>query len=530
VREGLAGTDVAGFEGAVVRDDGVIVIVGVGPGDGIAGADFDRRRIELLVGDGDGGVGAGLVGGDKREKHEGHEDRKSFRHVKAPEIRQLTRPGGQRLRVVYRPSMSEKIIRDPVHDVIAFRTERPADALLFRLINAAEFQRLRRIRQLGMASLAYPGADHSRYSHSLGVMETARKILDQLKRSGVAIDEENETVCLAAALLHDLGHGPFSHVFERVSGVNHEQLTERVILDPESDVHHELASHDAQLPERIVDFMEGRPQRSFYCDVLSSQLDADRFDYLLRDNLMTGSRYGGYDLRWLLHALTVHEGSDRLAVTWKGVSAVEAYLQSRYHMYRNVYFHKVVRSAEGMVKLALQRAKRLAVQDRLEWPRRDETVYKALLGQRLTIEEFTDLDDVSVLHCLKLWVNSHDVVLARLSKGLLFRQVYKTIDLSHVTDESRVRAMITTADNAVAAAGGEAGYDVFFDEATDTPYEIFADAGQCGGAGEIIVLDPSGKPTDFARASPFVRALNSQLMFRRLHVAAEWRDVAQRAL
>src|SRR6476619_5453485 len=103
--------------------------------------------------------------------------------------------------------MAEKIIRDPVHDVIAFRTDRPADALLFRLINAAEFQRLRRVRQLGMASLAYPGADHSRYSHSLGVMQTARRMREQLSRSA-AIDEGEQTACLAACLLHDLGHGP----------------------------------------------------------------------------------------------------------------------------------------------------------------------------------------------------------------------------------------------------------------------------------------------------------------------------------
>src|SRR5213595_2575821 len=124
--------------------------------------------------------------------------------------------------------MSEKIIRDPVHDVIAFRTERPADALLFRLLNANEFQRLRRIRQLGMASLAYPAADHSRYSHSLGVMETARKILDQVAQAH-DIDEHGRMMCVTAALLHDLGHGPFSHVFERVSGI-HEELTRRVIL------------------------------------------------------------------------------------------------------------------------------------------------------------------------------------------------------------------------------------------------------------------------------------------------------------
>ncbi|MGH7215340.1 MAG: HD domain-containing protein, partial [Tepidisphaeraceae bacterium] len=297
--------------------------------------------------------------------------------------------------------MSEKIIRDPVHDVIAFDTDRAADRLLFGLINATEFQRLRRIRQLGMAHLAYPGADHSRYSHSLGVMETARKILAHLRRS-VAIDEESETVCVVAALLHDLGHGPFSHVFERVSGIHHERLTQRVVMDPDSDVHRILFQHDKLLPERVIDFMRCKPTRTFYCDVLSSQLDADRFDYLLRDNLMTGSGYGNYDLGWLLHALVVDEGTNRLAVTWKGVSAVEAYLQARYHMYRNVYFHKVVRSAEGMVKLALQRAKRLAVQDRLEWPTRDEGVYKALVGQRLSMGEFRELDDVSVMHCFKL--------------------------------------------------------------------------------------------------------------------------------
>ncbi len=252
--------------------------------------------------------------------------------------------------------MPEKIIRDPVHDVIAFRTERPTDRLLFRLLNAAEFQRLRRIRQLGMASLAYPGADHSRYSHSLGVMQTARRIIDQL-RASVGIDPEQETICLVSALLHDLGHGPFSHVFERVSGIHHERLTQRIVMDGQSEVHRLLFQHDRLMPEKVLAFLRGQggeAARTFYLDLLSSQLDADRLDYLLRDNLMTGSGYGDYDLGWLLHAFTVDPASNRLAVTWKGVSAVEAYLQSRYHMYRNVYFHKVVRSAEGMVKLALQ--------------------------------------------------------------------------------------------------------------------------------------------------------------------------------
>src|SRR6476659_8222360 len=200
--------------------------------------------------------------------------------------------------------MSEKIIRDPVHDVIAFRLDRPIDALLFRLLNTVEVQRLRRIRQLGMASMAYPGADHSRYSHSLGVMETARKIIEQLRRN-FYISDEDETVCLAAALLHDLGHGPFSHVFERVTGVHHEDLTERVIVDPDSEVNRVLTEHDPSLPQKIIDFLNCHPRRTFVCDIISSQLDADRLDYLLRDNLMTGSQYGDYDLGWLLHALTI---------------------------------------------------------------------------------------------------------------------------------------------------------------------------------------------------------------------------------
>src|SRR5215212_6864851 len=359
--------------------------------------------------------------------------------------------------------MAEKIIRDPVHDVIAFRTERPADALLFRLLNAGELQRLRRIRQLGMASLAYPGADHSRYAHSLGVMETARKILDQLATS-FTIDEAGRDICVVAALLHDLGHGPFSHVFERVSGVRHEEITRWVILDPESGVHQILRDHDAAMPQMIVDFLDCKPKRTFFCDIIASQLDADRFDYLLRDNLMTGARYGSYDLEWVLHALTIDQSCDRLAVDVKGVSAVETYLQARFNMYRNVYFHKVVRSAEGMVKLALQRAKRLAVQRRLDWPRPGDPTYKALLGQRMPTNEFNDLDDISILHCFKLWSHGPDVVLASLCRGLLFRRVFKTIDLSRFEDPKDARAAITAVERHVAFFRRETAYEMFVDQ------------------------------------------------------------------
>lgn len=417
-----------------------------------------------------------------------------------------------------------------MHDVIAFRLERPVEALLFGLINAAEFQRLRRIRQLGLASLAYPGAEHSRYSHSLGVMETARKMLKRLGELH-GLEPEMECVCLVAALLHDIGHGPFSHVFERVSGVSHEETTRQVILDPDSQVHGLLAEFDAALPEKVVEFMECRPRRTFYNDIIASQLDADRFDYLLRDNLMTGSRYGAFDLAWLLQALTIDESSNRLAITWKGVSAVENYLQARYHMYRNVYFHKVVRSAEGMVRLALQRAKRLAVQDRLPWPPRDHPTYKALLGQRLSIEEFTDLDDVSMLTSFKLWMKGEDQTLAQLSRGLLFRRLYKVIDLSQVEDEQEARGLFRRVEGAVVRAGGEAGYDLFFDEPEGQPYasSIPDPGGFCPTDG-ILIRDAGGRISDFSATSPLVGALNRQLVFRRMHLLEGWKPVALQCL
>lgn len=403
-----------------------------------------------------------------------------------------------------------------MHDVIAFRLERPVDGLLFRLLNAAEFQRLRRIRQLGMASLAYPGADHSRYSHSVGVMETARKILGQLGQS-FPISEGDVTTCLCAALLHDLGHGPFSHVFERVSEVHHEVLTHRVILDRDSEVNRILSAHDRELPRKIADLLSGKPQRTFLSDILASQLDADRLDYLLRDNLMTGSQYGNYDLGWLLHALTIDQQTNRLAVNWKGISAIEAYLQSRYHMYHNVYFHKVVRSGEGMLKLALQRARRLAIQGRLTWPREDNPVYKALLGQQLDIREFTELDDVSVLHCFKLWTDADDAGLAVLCRGILYRRLFKTVDLSLSKD---AQASVKAVGEAIAAAGGDPAYEMFYDEPSDTPYQSQG----------IFVKRPDGSVSEFSTISPVVEALNRQLWFRRLHVAPQWKELALKAI
>jgi HD superfamily phosphohydrolase len=195
-------------------------------------------------------------------------------------------------------------------------------------------------------------------------------------------------------------------------------------------------------------------------------------------------------------------------------------------MYRNVYFHKVVRSAEGMVKLALQRAKRLAVQERLEWPPRENALQKALTGQRMSIRQFTELDDVNVLHAFKLWSNSGDKILARLCHGLLYREVYKTIDLSRVTDPQLVRAIATKAQRAIADAGGESEYEMFLDQPADTPYAL-----EATGASEILVRDDhAGRMIPFASVSPLTVALNQQTSFSRIHVAGPWRELVAKVV
>ena len=413
--------------------------------------------------------------------------------------------------------------------VIALRLERPVEALLFRLINAAEFQRLRRVRQLGFASLAYPGADHSRYSHSLGVMETARKMIEQLRRS-FAIDEQEETICLCACLLHDLGHGPFSHVFERVSGFDHEELTRGIVEDSSSQVHQVLAAHEAGLPARVAAFMAGTGLPPFLCDILSSQLDADRLDYLLRDNLMTGSRYGDYDLTWLLHALTIDEGSGRLAVTWKGVSAVEAYLQSRFHMYRNVYFHKVVRSAEGMVKLAapggpaaggagapaLAAARRCGLQIPAGPAAFDRGIHRP--RRRLDAALFQALDDGRRCGALAAAVTTACSI-ADSSKPSTSRRLRR----------GTLAALLQRLKRRSQRPGATSAYDLFYDEPKDTQYQTDY-PGHDSVAGDILVRTADGGQTTFAALSPLMQALGRQLMFRRLHVNAAYASVVLQTL
>ena len=251
--------------------------------------------------------------------------------------------------------MSERIYRDPVHNIIRLRTDTAEGELMMKLIDAAEFQRLRRIKQLGLGLFTYQGAEHSRFTHSLGAFHLMTRVLDRLGER-YSIKPEDRIAARAAALLHDVGHGSFSHVMEKVLNFHHEKWTVQVLLSEQTEIGQLLRSHSSELPVKVASIIEGTFQPSALAQLVSSQLDVDRMDYLLRDSLMTGAKYGIYDLEWIINALAIDEAADRIYVEARGLYAVEEYLQARYYMFRQVYFHRTLRSAEAVLRSIIRRA------------------------------------------------------------------------------------------------------------------------------------------------------------------------------
>lgn len=363
-----------------------------------------------------------------------------------------------------------RLFRDSVHNIIALDTTDPVDRVLLRLLGTEEFQRLRRIRQLGMAYLIYPGAEHSRFAHSLGVLHLAGRMLRVLY-PGDTLPEAMRLATLAAAMLHDIGHGPFSHAIERSTGIHHEELTIQLLTDPQSGVYRALADYDPQLPEEVARFIDPRQPRSALTDIVSSQLDADRLDYILRDGLMTGVKIGVYDLERVLSMLEVAPDADAIVVSGRAKEAVEGYLLARFHMFKQVYLHKAARAAEAMLEAVLTRAAELLRRgDPVAPP--ESPLGRLLLGHRLTSAELTRLDDTDIFVALKAWADAPDPPLAELAQGLLHRRLYKTLDLDPAAPE-RVQQAVAAARDAVAELGLHPELHLRLTRAEDTPYKPY---------------------------------------------------------
>ncbi len=401
--------------------------------------------------------------------------------------------------------MTERLYRDPVHNIIAISTREAAGALLIDLVDSPEFQRLRRIRQLGLAMYTYQGAEHSRFTHSLGVMHVMRRVLDRLAERN-DLSHEVCVTALVAALLHDIGHGPFSHVIEKVLGMVHEDWTIQILLCDDTIVNRVLAAYDPELPQRVVDVYRYDYEPAFVCQLVSSQFDVDRCDYLLRDSLMTGAEYGYYDLEWILRHLELDREHQRLYVGRKGLFAIEEYLQARVYMFRQVYFHRSLRSAEAILKSIIRRAVELYGTDQLLFREPGSVLDRVLRREPLTVAQYLQLDDHDMMFSIKRWAGEPDRILADLCRRFLNRELFKTVDLDLTERRDEFAEEVR---RLVAEAGWAPEYYFLRDSASDIPYYHIYDPSR-GDEKSAIYVETGGPGSpirEISEVSHVVRGL-----------------------
>jgi HD superfamily phosphohydrolase len=322
----------------------------------------------------------------------------------------------------------DRTYHDPLHGAITLSARDTTEALLIQLIDTPAFQRLRRIRQLGTASLTFHGAEGSRFTHSLGVMAVARQVCDRLIAAYPEL-QPYRTVVLVGALLHDIGHGPFSHTGEDIFQSNHEVWTLRILKEfqPVASLLHQFSS--SLIPElaQIYDKDFALP---LAWQLVSSQLDCDRLDYLMRDSYFTGAAYGNLDLDRILLALDYDPVSRQLVVIRKGLAAIEHYLVVRSFMYSQVYNHPKNIAAAWVLEQAFVRAKALLIAGKIT---ADSTVTAWLSQpQSLSLEQYLAADDIVFTYHLQVWRSSRDLQLADLCRRYLDRDLLKALDISHL--------------------------------------------------------------------------------------------------
>lgn len=416
----------------------------------------------------------------------------------------------------------ERIYRDSVHDIIRLNTGTDEGRLIVALIDTPEFQRLRRIRQLGLAYFAYQSAEHSRFTHSLGAFHLAGRMIAKLRVS-YDIPSEVQTAVRVAALLHDLGHGPFSHVIENILGFHHEQFTIDAVLNSHTEVGRLLNSFSRDLPNHIAAIIRGDFRPRALGQLVSSQLDVDRMDYLLRDSLMTGAKYGVFDLEWIIKSIEINEVDDHLYISAPGIYAVEDYLQARYYMYRQVYFHRTLRSAEAVLKVLLRRAMTLFQSGRDVWRADGTPMEKVLAGERLTLKEHLEFDDSDILFSIKRWQHSTDAILSDLSARFLNRRLFKAFDLD--MPETDRASFIKDSRRIVADAGLDPEYYFVEDEAGNIPYSFYSK--EASDPKNLIFVEQGfSNPAihEISAVSPAVRGLQEGYRIHRICFPAELKN------
>lgn len=324
-----------------------------------------------------------------------------------------------------------KVLRDPIHGYVQIQEE-----VIWKLVDTPEFQRLRRIRQLGGDLEVYHTAEHSRFAHSLGVYEICRRIVHEVPGVKESLSALEQKAVLCAALLHDLGHGPFSHCYEGISKISHEEITQRLILNPAGKVLQVLDAEDPGLPKLVAEILAHQSGCSLAEDLISSQLDCDRMDYLLRDAYCTGTSYGSFDLERVLRTLRVKDGT--LCVKRSGMHSVEDYIMARYQMYWQVYLHPDAAGYELLINAFFDRyaALRQDSSNRIELL---EPIYEKPFDPK----RFYLLDDFSVLSGINQAQFAKDPILADLGGRIINRRLLEWKNESDLEDsQAAIQALL----------------------------------------------------------------------------------------
>ncbi len=390
-----------------------------------------------------------------------------------------------------------KILNDPIYGFISI-----PNSLIFDIIEHRYFQRLRRVTQMGLSNLVYPGANHTRFHHAIGCMHLMQKAVQVLRTKNIDISEEEANALYIAILLHDIGHGAFSHALEYsiVEDVVHEEISLKFMHKLNQEFNNQLSL--------AIDIFEGRYHRTFFYQLISSQLDVDRLDYLKRDSFYTGVAEGNISSDRLITMMNVKD--EELVIEQKGIYSVENFLIARRLMYWQVYLHKTCLSAETLLVKTLQRAKELARKN-VDLPASNTLKYflynniSKLNFSDQTLDMFSKLDDYDVLGAIKLWCYHEDKVLSKLSQMIINRKLLRIELQEEPFSEKYQKKIKINIQNDLGVLDSELHYFMFLDMVSNQAYNTKK---------PIKILTKKGKLKDIAKASDQlnVRALTKPVV------------------
>ena len=390
--------------------------------------------------------------------------------------------------------MIEKVFRDPVHTYIHVDHQ-----VIYDLINTKEFQRLRRIKQLGTSGYTFHGGEHSRFSHCLGAYEIARRITKIFDEKYLQTWDNHESLLvMVTALLHDVGHGAYSHSFERLFDTDHEEITRQIITSPETEINRVLTQVSPDFPEKVASVINHTYPNKQVVQLISSQIDVDRMDYLLRDSFYTGASYGQFDLTRILRVIRPVENG--IAFQRNGMHAVEDYVVSRYQMYMQVYFHPASRAMEVLLQNLLKRAKFL-YEDQKDFFKLTSPNLLPFFEKRFSLQDYLALDDGVMNTYFQSWMTSPDTVLSDLAQRYVNRKVFKSMIFSEENEKH-----LDVLRQLVKQVGFEPDYYTAIHRNFDLPYDFYRPDVEKPRT-QIEIIQKDGSLAELSSLSPIVQSL-----------------------